>query len=372
MRSRRSALLAAALFGSLFAFAQGSARADGSSPQLVYPNGLALDADGQLLISDIGSHSIYKCDSEGHLAAIAGTGKAGFSGDGERAWQAKLNAPFDVLFIRGDGSMLVADTYNHRIRRIDRTGRISTIAGNGKSAYTGDGSPATEASLQLPQSIAVDSQGNLYIADTFNHVVRRVDKSGRISTFAGSEPGLAGDGGPATKAQLNMPLAVAVDAEDRLYICDSSNSRIRRVNRDGTIETVCGSGGGAGIGGAGFGGDKGPVARAKLFCASDIKFDSDGNWLISDSGNNRIRTVREGQISTVAGTGTAGFSGDGGPADAATLKAPQKMVVSRDGNIYFADRTNHRVRRIDPDGTITTFVGDGAPDVAIHVAGNSR
>jgi sugar lactone lactonase YvrE len=332
----------------------------------VYPNGLTLTADGQLLISDIGTHSIYKCDRDGRLTVFAGTGKAGYSGDGGPATEARLNAPFDLLALE-NGDILVADTYNHRIRRIDRAGKISTIAGNGKSTYAGDGGRAVEASLQLPQGIAVDRDGNMYIADTFNHVLRRVDAEGTITTFAGSEPGLAGDGGPATKAQLNLPMAVAVDTQGLVYFSDASNSRVRRVNRDSSIETIAGFGPGAALGGAGFQGDDGPPARAKLFSAADIRLGPAGDLYISDTGNNRIRVIREGSISTLAGTGVPDFSGDGGPATDAALRAPQKMAVAPDGTIYVADRANHRVRVIDPVGQIRTFVGDGTPHDAIRV-----
>jgi sugar lactone lactonase YvrE len=363
-------LVAVALLSGLhFAVCDMRAFAENGSPRLVYPNGLALVADGQLLISDIGGHAVFRCGSEGRLTRIAGTGQAGFSGDGGEAGDARLNAPFDLLVRGDDGTTLIADTYNHRIRRIDREGRISTIAGNGKSAYAGDGGAATEASLQLPQGIAMDSRGNLYIADTFNHVVRRVDIAGVITTFAGSEPGLAGDGGPATKAQINAPMGVSVDGDDRVYICDGGNNRIRRVNRDGTIETVAGFGPGALTAGAGFAGDGGPPARAKLFCAADIKFDAAGHWLISDSGNNRIRIVREGVIETLAGTGAGSFVDDRKGLEAC-FRAPQKLAISRDGVIYVSDRSNHRVRIIDRAGTVRTFIGQGIPDVAIRVAGN--
>lgn len=366
-------LMAVLLVATLSAWAhdvrgQNAGVAPQSPTRLIYPNGLARDSDGQLLISDIGSHSILKFDSQGRLSVVAGTGKPGFAGDDGPANAARLNAPFDLVVLEGDGAILVADTYNHRIRRIDRDGRITTIAGNGKSAFAGDGGSAIEASLQLPQGIAIDRAGNLFIADTFNHVVRRVDAAGVITTIAGSEGGLAGDGGPATKAQLNLPMAVAVDAEDRVYISDAGNSRIRRVNPDGTIETVAGFGGGSGIAGSGFAGDGGPPARAKIFSAADIKIGPGGTWYIADSGNNRIRLVRDSVITTLAGAGTPGFSGDGGPAIEAIFKAPQKMLLHPDGNIDIADRSNRRVRRIDPAGHIKTLVGDGEPSVAIRVA----
>jgi hypothetical protein len=338
-----------------------------AEPRLTYPNGLALDRDGGLLIADIGNHTLFRYDAEGRLTVVAGVGRPGFSGDGGSAAEARLNAPFDVLALPNDGGILIADTYNHRIRRIDPDGRITTIAGDGKSRYSGDGGPATEASLQLPQGIALDRDGNLLIADTFNHVVRRVDSSGVISTFAGSEGGLAGDGGPATKAQLNLPMAVAVDGEGRVYISDTGNSRIRRVNRDGTIETVTGTGGGSGIAGSGFTGDDGPPARAKIFSAADFEIGPDETWYIADSGNNRIRVVRENVISTIAGSGELDYFGDGGPALDAAFKAPQKIAVHPDGAIDVADRANGRVRRIDPSGRVKTLVGDRRPSEAVRI-----
>jgi sugar lactone lactonase YvrE len=338
------------------------------SVRLIYPNGLAVDRDGQVVISDLGNHSIVRRDAQGRLTKIAGTGKPGFTGDGGPAVDARLNAPFDVLVLRDEQAILIADTYNHRIRRIDREGRITTIAGNGKSALAGDGGPAAEASLQLPQGIAVDSAGNLYIADTFNHVIRRVDSAGMITTVAGSEGGLAGDGELATKAQLNLPMAVAVDAEGCIYISDAGNSRIRRVNTDGKIETVAGFGGGSGIAGSGFAGDGGRPARAKIFSPADIEMGPAGCWYIADSGNNRVRVVREETISTVAGKGSPDFSGDGGSAAEASFKAPQKIALHPDGSVFVADRANRRVRRIDPAGIVTTVAGDGEPGAPIRVA----
>jgi sugar lactone lactonase YvrE len=341
--------------------------AEPSTLHLVYPNGLALDRDGSLLISDIGNHSVFLCDAEGRLTLFAGTGKPGYSGDGGPAAAARLNAPFDVVALPGNGGVLIADTYNQRIRRIDPEGRITTVAGNGKSKLAGDGGPATEASLQLPQGIAVDRDGNLFIADTFNHVVRRVDTSGIITTFAGSEGGLAGDGGPSTKAQLNLPMSVAVDGQGVVYISDAGNSRIRRVNRDGTIETVAGTGGGSGIAGSGFTGDGGPPARAKVFSAADFEIGPEETWYIADSGNNRIRVVRNSVISTIAGSGEPDFFGDGGPAIDAAFKAPQKIAVHANGTIDIADRANGRVRRVDPDGRVKTLVGDRRPSESVRV-----
>ncbi|HYE75892.1 MAG TPA: hypothetical protein VEF04_21285, partial [Blastocatellia bacterium] len=187
---------------------QANAQGKQSSARLVYPNGLALNDKQELFISDIGTHSILKLDRHGKLTVIAGTGEEGFSGDGEAATKAQLFSPHDLTFDR-EGSLLIADTNNHRIRRIDQRGIITTIAGNGKAEYSGDGGPAIKASLNNPQSIAIDRDGNLLIADTYNHVVRRIDKSGKITTFAGTIGGFGGDGSEATKAQMSLPMAVA-------------------------------------------------------------------------------------------------------------------------------------------------------------------
>lgn len=338
--------------------------AESAKPKLIYPNGLAFDANGRLFISDIGSHCIYRLENNGALVLVAGTGEAGFAGDGGPATQARLAAPHDLTF-DSEGNLLVADTYNHRIRRIDRRGIITTVVGNGKEGWSGDGGPAVRASLNNPQSIALDAGGNLYIADTYNYVVRRVDRQGTIATFAGSEPGLAGDGGPATKAQLSLPMAVAVAPDGSVYISDAGNSRIRRVTPDGVIKTIAGFGPGSGTGGAGFSGDGGAPERAKIFSAADIKFDPAGALFISDSGNNRIRVIREGVIGTVAGSGRPGFDGDTGDALKAALNTPQKLAIGPDGSVFVADRANRRVRKVDAAGLIQTVAGEGEPAEAI-------
>ena len=325
-----------------------------SAAELVYPNGLAVDASGTLFIADVGAHRIFKLGPDGKLLVVAGTGSAGFAGDGGPAAEARLNAPTDLAF-DADGNLLVADAFNHRVRRVDAAGVITTIAGDGKTS-----------TLYNPQSIAVAPDGTLYVADAYNHVVRKRTRDGALSVFAGTEAGLAGDGGPATKAQLNLPQAVAVAPDGSVYISDSANSRVRRVRPDGTIETVAGSGPGSGEGGAGFGGDGGPAVRAKLFSPADLKFNRVGQLYLSDSGNNRVRLITHGAIVTVAGSGQAGFGGDGGPALAASLNTPQKLALAPDGSVYVADRANRRVRKIDPAGTITT-VAAGVPPVGVLV-----
>jgi sugar lactone lactonase YvrE len=340
----------------------GSAPARRPAPvRLVYPNGLALDGRGNLYISDTGTHRVLKLDRQGRLSAVAGTGEGGFGGDGGPAVRARLFAPHD-LALDTEGHLLVADTFNHRVRRIDRQGIITTVAGNGQAGYAGDGGPAAAATLNNPQSIALDAEGNLLIADTFNHVVRRADRRGTMTTFAGSEqPGFNGDGGPANRAQLSLPMAVTAAPDGSVYISDAGNSRVRRVAADGKIETLVGYGPGEGVYGAGFAGDGGPAGKAKIFSATDLKFDVAGDLYISDSGNNRVRVVRGGIMTTVAGSGRSGFGGDGGRATAAALNAPQKIAIARDGAIFIADRANGRVRRVDMRGIIRSIAGRGEP-----------
>jgi sugar lactone lactonase YvrE len=333
-----------------------------SAIKLIYPNGLAFDDNGDLHISDIGAHRVLKLDRQGRLTVIAGTGEGGFGGDGGPAAKARLFAPHDLAF-NSAGDLLIADTFNHRIRRVDRSGTITTVAGDGKAAYSGDGGPATQASLNTPQGIAFDREGAMLVADTFNHVVRRIDNDGKIATFAGTVPGHGGDGGAAKLAQINLTMAVAGAPDGAVYISDAANSRIRRVGADGVIQTVAGYGPAQDTYGAGFAGDGGPPEKAKIFSATDLKFDASprglGALYISDSGNHRIRVIRAGIITTVAGSGRQGFSGDGGKALEAELNTPQKIAVAKDGSLFIADRANHRVRKIDARGVIITIVGGG-------------
>ncbi len=339
---------------------QASGKSKLSPIKLVYPNGLALDNRGDLYISDIGTHRILKVDRLGRLTVVAGTGEGGFSGDGGPATKAQLNAPHDLAF-DVEGKLLIADTFNHRIRRIDNQGVITTVVGIGEAPYAGYGAPAPKDRLNNPQGVAVDGVGNILIPDTYNRVVRRLDRNGTLTVIAGSVAGLSGDGGPATEAQLNLPMAVTIGPDGGVYVSDAANSRVRRIMSDGRIQTVAGFGGGEGIGGAGFVGDGGPAEKAKLFTPADLKFDTAGALYISDSGNNRIRVVRAGIITTIAGSGRAGFSGDGKEAVAAELNTPQKIAIARDGSVFIADRGNQRVRKVDAKGFIITVAGEGKP-----------
>ncbi len=351
-RHRRKFIAQLSIAGAAFFLPQQKSKLSG--PKLISPNGLAMNDKGELFISDIGAHQVFKLDKRNRLSVVAGTGEGGFNGDGGLATKAQLNAPHDLLF-DDVGNLLIADTYNQRIRRIDGQGVIATIVGNGKSELAGDGGVATAASLNNPQSIAFDNEGRLLIADTYNHVVRRIDRSGIITTIAGTVPGHGGDGGAATKAQINLTMAVAVAADGSIYISDAANSRIRKVAPDGTIQTIVGFGPAQDTYGGGFAGDGGPPAKAKIFSATDLKFDVAGNLFICDSGNNRIRVVRNGVITTFAGSGRPSFSGDGGEAIKAELNTPQKILLCKDGSIFIADRANHRVRKIDARGVISTL-----------------
>ena len=337
----------------------------GKTAKLSLPNGLALNGKGELFISDIGAHQVFKLDLRGRLSVIAGTGADGFAGDGGQATKALLHAPHDLLF-DAEGNLLIADTYNQRIRRVDRAGVISTIVGNGKAELAGDGGAALEAALNNPQSIAFDGEGSLLIADTFNHVIRRVNRNGVISTVAGTVPGHGGDGGAATKAQINLTMAVAVGNDGSIFISDAANSRIRRVTPDGIIQTIAGFGPAQDTYGGGFAGDGGAPAKAKLFSATDLKFDAAGNLFICDSGNHRIRVIRNGVIATVAGCGRQGAGGDKGEATKAELNTPQKIVVASDGSFFIADRANHQIRKVDARGTITTILKSSYSDLQVR------
>lgn len=324
------------------------------SLKLEAPNGIALDGRGNVYVSDIAAHRVVKVDSKGELQLVAGTGAAGFSGDNGPAKQATLNLPHDLIFDK-EGNLIVADSGNHRIRRIDRNGVITTIAGDGKGGKSGYNEPASPTSLNYPQGLALDASGNLLIADTYNHVVRKLDAKGEMTTFAGSVAGYGGDGGPALQAQFSLPMAVAVAPDGSVYISDAGNSRIRRVSPDGKIHTIAGYGPAQDTYGGGYAGEGVPLEKAKLFAATDLKCDLKGNLYIVDSGNNRVRVVRDGIITTLAGNGEAGMKNDGKAASEAQLNSPQKLAFARDGSIFITDRANRCIRKVALSGIITTI-----------------
>ena len=311
--------------------------------QLSNPQSVALDGAGNLYIADTGNHRIHKVDSAGVISTVAGSGTAGFSGDSSAATAAQLNTPADVA-PDGAGNLYITDRGNERIRKVDSAGVISTVAGSGTAGFSGDGGAATAAQLNEPYGVAVDSSGNLYIAEWNNNRIRKVNSAGVISTVAGTgTAGFSGDGGAATAAQLSNPQDVALDAAGNLYIADVNNNRIRKVNSAGVISTV------AGTGTAGFSGDGGAATSAQLHWPRGVALDGAGNLYIVDNNNHRIRKVdSSGSISTVAGTGTAGYSGDGGAATAAQLSNPRGVALDGAGNLYIADTSNNRIRKVGP------------------------
>jgi DNA-binding beta-propeller fold protein YncE len=306
------------------------------------------------------------------ITTAVGTGEKGFAGDGGAATAALLNGPFDVAF-DGAGNLYFSDTFNHRIRRVDaRTGVISTVAGNGEARYSGDGGPATSAELNEPYGIVLDQAGNLYIADRLNRRVRRVDAvTGIITTLAGTgEAAYSGDGGPAAEAGLAEPNGLALDADERrLYVADVADHRVRVIDlHTGSINTF------AGTGKAEHNGDGGPARQAGIFGARAVKLGSDGTVYILERQGSSLRTVdpKTGIVRTVAGTGARGYSGDGGPALAAVFDAPKEMAIDRDASVLIVDTENHAIRRFDPRaGTVTAVAGgrqgsggDGGPATA--------
>ncbi|MFD9482635.1 RICIN domain-containing protein [Streptomyces sp. NPDC059991] len=310
------------------------------SAQLNRPYGITVDSTGTVYFSDHENHRVRKITTDGKIRTVAGNGAAGFSGDGGPAVSAQLNGPREVA-VDSAGTLYIADAENHRIRKVTADGKISTYAGTGTEGFSGDGGPATAAELRYPYGIAVDSTGTLYIADAENHRIRKVTGKGKISTVAGTgSPGFAGDGGPAVSAQLNGPYGVAVDGAGDLYITDAENHRVRKVS-GGEISTV------AGTGTDGFGGDGGPAASAQLNFPLGVVVDSTGILYVSDHNNHRVRKITtDRKISTVAGTGTEGFGGDDGPAASAQLNYPFGLAVDCVDALYIADYVNHRIRKI--------------------------
>ena len=329
---------------------------DGAAPlgaQLAAPYGIALDPAGRILVADKENQRIRRIDiPNSNIATISGGSSS--VGDGGPALNSLLFGPSDIAFDTA-GNLFVADDLNHRVRKISPAGIITTVAGNGTGGFSGDGGDARNAQLRNPQGVAVDSAGNLLIADTGNRRIRRVNASGNIQTVAGNgSRGSSGDGSAATLATLSVPLGVTVDALGNFYIADFGSNRIRRVSVVGQISTV------AGTNTPNVLGDDGPAFSAGLLAPADIAIDAAGNLYIADTFHNRIRKVgTNGNISTIAGTGDLGYTGDGGPATAATLALPTTLAVDAAGNIFFTDALNGRVRRVSAAGVITTVGGNG-------------
>jgi streptogramin lyase len=300
------------------------------------------------------------CPAAWTTATVAGTGQPGFAGDGGAATAAQVNDPYGV--VRGpDGALWFCEVGGHRIRRIDRDGIITTVAGTGERGHSGDGGPASQATFDRPHEIRFDREGHLFVADMANQVIRRIDvKTGIITTVAGlpHQRGYSGDGGPATAARLNSPHSIQFGADGDLFICDVSNHVIRRVDREtGVITTF------AGTGKPGPTPDGAPLAGTPFDNPRSLDVDRDGNlWLVTREGNPVFKLdLQAGVIRQVAGTGASGFTGHGGPAKAATLSGPKGIALDADGNVWLADTESHSVRMIDRrTGMIEWIAGTGA------------
>jgi len=339
--------------------------------------GLAVNAKGELCLADAVNGRIFKIGRDGTISTIAGNPRATSTGDGGPATAALLVGPSGLaidaagniyvaelgdwgFYDTGGGPFYVSD-FGHRIRKITTNGTITTVAGNGTEAWSGDGGPAAAAQLDAPWSVAADSRGNLYISDSGNHTVRKIATDGSITTVAGTGVrGSSGDGGPATRAQLNVPLGIAVDGAGNLYVAECLGSRIRKISAAGAITTVAGN--------------------AQLACPHGVAVDASGSLYIADTYSNQLRKVSpDGTISTIAGNGAHGFAGDGGPALNAMLNAPTGLAMDASGNLYVADTGNNRIRKIGSDGTIVTVAGcadlfhfssdDGLPATAAVLSG---
>ncbi len=294
------------------------------------------------------------------ISSPVGIGKKGFAGDGGPAAQAELNQPFDVTF-DAHGHLYFSDTFNHRVRKVDaKTGIITTVAGNGQKGFAGDGGKATEASLNEPYGVKVDSEGNLYIVDRLNYCIRKVDaKTGVIATVAGTggKSGYAGDGGPAHQALLVEPNGICLDGQGKMYIADVAGHRIRVVDlKTGIIDTLLGNGQGV------TAGDGGPIQDATTFGPRAVAMHPDGSLILVERNGHCVRRLdlKQGTISRFAGTGKKGYSGDGGKALDATFDGPKELDIDKDGNVYIVDTENEAIRRIDAKtGTVTTIAGKG-------------
>lgn len=322
------------------------------------PQGTAVDAAGNIYIADSFNNVIRKVGTNGVAKIIVGTGAGGFSGDGGPATNATLFSPAAVI-VDSLGNLLIADANNNRVRKVNTNGIISTFAGNGLTAYppvnTGNGGPATNAMMFTPASLALDSSGNLYIAVINDSQIRKVDTTGIISCVANNVGNTyyTGDNTPAINAGLSYPEGVAVDASGNIYIADTFDYRIRKINiSNGTITTI------AGTGTAGYSGDGGTATTAKLNSPYGVTVNAGGPiFYVADSGNHCVRKITNGVITTLAGNGTSGFGGDGGAATNAFLNLPGSISLGISNNLFVADQGNNRIRKISANGIITTAAG---------------
>ncbi len=332
-----------------------------TAANVFFPGDIVGDGSGNMYITEnnISTCRIRKVDASGIISTIAGDTTVGYSGDGGPATAAQLSFYDGSIAIDGAGNIYVADQANFRIRKINASGIITTVCGTGVASYSGDGGPATAATLSNTVAISVDAAGDIFISDVSNNRIRKINLSGIITTIAGTGTvGFSGDGGPATLADIANSVGIGVDAGGNVFFTDAGyvGARVRKINTSGIISTV------AGGNSMGYSGDGGPATSALLAFNTGfgISVDGPGNIYICDAQNNRVRKVNlAGIINTIGGTGVSGFSGDGGPARAAQIKNPNHCFADPSGNVFFTDIWNNRVRKINTSGTISTFAGDG-------------
>jgi sugar lactone lactonase YvrE len=322
---------------------------------LCYPMGLVIDRNGELLVSDRGfgtrkGRVVWRIASDGTARVVAGSGRRGRAANGP-ALAARFEMP-EGLAVAGDGSFYLADAWNHSVYRVHPDGDMQRVAGTGSPGFSGDGGPGSDAMLHRPADLRLDGKGNLFIADVLNQRVRRVDASGRITTVAGTgEKGFSRDGTLAAQARLDTPWGLGLDLDDRLLIADGGNHRVRRVDDDGRLVTL------AGNGRQGFDGDGGPAREASLNFPEALFVDTGGRLFIGDEWNNAIRVVGpDGIISTVMGLGFPGKAAIGGVARHSPLDDPESVVVTPDG-VIISDGANRRVIRISTDGIVRLVAG---------------
>lgn len=316
-----------------------------------FPVAVTQDLEGNLWVIDHSNNRILRVEKDNRVYLVAGNGSSRASGDGGPAQKAGI-FPLN-LALGTDGSLYVADHENHRIRKIFSDGTIETLAGTGQAGFSGDGGLAWKAQLNDPTGVAVDQANNIYIADHSNHRIRVVRPDGKIETLAGSgQEGFSGDGGPALEAKFSSPWSVTVDCKGGLLVTDVGNNRIRVIHADGKIQTV------AGDGKSEFRGDGGPAVTASINSSVAVAPDCRTQSLyIADTGSDRIRRVnQEGIIQTVAGTGTFGLKGDGGTALKAEFGSPYSLWVDPQGGVYVADANNQRIRYIAPNQSVRTVL----------------